>query len=192
MLKNLFDIAKQGAGLLSMTNPQLQALKFGASIIGGGLQAKSAYDIAGKQLPLINQSMQNLLGQKEQVSDIATAEKKIAFDVRKEDRAFSAETIGFKKEQSTNKFTDILNKQGFATSLKPQEALETSMDVLNLSSDRAMTTIDRQYGTKLMKIDESEASKMAAIDQSLQNLQIEKEKLAVARTGAGMLGTILG
>jgi len=192
MLKNLFDIAKQGAGLLAMTNPQLQALKFGAGIVGGALQAKSAYDIAGKQLPLINQSMQNLLGQKEQVSDIAAAEKKLAFDVRKEDRAFSAETTGFKKEQATNKFTNIINQQGFATSLRPEEVLETSMDVLDLASDRAMTTIDRQYGTKLMKIDESEASKMAAIDQSLQNLQIQKEKLAVARTGAGMLGSILG
>tara|TARA_R100000908_G_C3745976_1_gene141298 strand:- start:505 stop:1092 length:588 start_codon:yes stop_codon:yes gene_type:complete len=194
---NPFNLLKNvgiGKSLMSLaaTTPQLQAISFGAQIVGGLAGAFSSKNFANRQLPNINRAISGIAGQKEQVSDIAQIERGISAQVRKEDREFASEDIGFKKESLTRNLATNLNKQGFSTSLAPTETAELGMDALNLSADKMVTGIDRQYGARLASIDESEANKLAQIDKSLQELQLQKAKLQQNTGILGFVGNALG
>ena len=192
---NPFNLLKNvgiGKSLMSLATPQLQAISFGAQIVGGLAGALSSRNLANRQLPNIDRAISGIAGQKEQVSDIAQIERGIAAQVRKEDRQFASADIGFKKESLTRNLATNLNKQGFATSLAPTETAELGMDALNLSADKMATGIDRQYGTRLTSIDESEANKLAQIDKSLQELQLQKAKLQQNTGILGFVGNALG
>lgn len=192
---NPFNLLKNvgiGKSLMSLATPQLQAISFGAQIVGGLAGALSSRNLANRQLPNIDRAISGIAGQKEQVSDIAQIERGIAAQIRKEDRQFASADIGFKKESLTRNLATNLNKQGFATSLAPTETAELGMDALNLSADKMATGIDRQYGTRLASIDESEANKLAQIDKSLQELQLQKAKLQQNTGILGFVGNALG
>ena len=189
---NLLKNVGIGKSLMSLATPQLQAISFGAQLVGGLASAFSSRNLAKRQLPNIDRAISGIAGQKEQVSDIAQIERGIAAQVRKEDRQFASADIGFKKESLTRNLATNLNKQGFATSLAPTETAELGMDALNLSADKMATGIDRQYGTRLASIDESEANKLAQIDKSLQELQLQKAKLQQNTGILGFVGNALG
>tara|TARA_Y100000004_G_C8837518_1_gene378987 strand:- start:278 stop:799 length:522 start_codon:yes stop_codon:yes gene_type:complete len=169
----------------------IMALQFGAQIVGGAARATNAYQMAGKQIPLINQTMAGLESSKEEVSDIAQIERDIARTVRREDREFASEGVSFQKLDLTKSLFSNLNKQGFATSGNLQDTYQSGIDRLNLTSDKTVTGIDRKFGTQLVKIDESEATKLAEIDKSLQDLALQKAQLQQSRTATGFIGNML-
>ena len=87
----------------------IMALQFGAQIVGGAARATNAYQMAGKQIPLINQTMAGLESSKEEVSDIAQIERDIARTVRREDREFASEGVSFQKLDLTKSLFSNLN-----------------------------------------------------------------------------------
>lgn len=169
----------------------IMGAQFAAQVIGGAARASNAYQMAGKQIPMLNTTMRDLESSKEQVSDIAQIEKDIARTVRREDREFTSEGIAFQKFDLTKSLMSNLNKQGFSSSGGVQDTYQSGIDRLNLTADRTTTGIDRKFGTQLAKIDESEANKLAEIDKSLQDLSLQKAQLQQSRTVSGYIGNML-
>ena len=187
-----FDLLKRvGTSVLGMSAPQLKIAQTVFDVGSGFLKAEGAVSSINKQLNLIGDAIESTEAQKKAVTEITESQKGIAYTERKEDRGFVSEEIADKKELVTKSLQSTLNKQGFSTSLRPSEAFESGMESLNLRGDKLITGLERRLGAKLVKIDEEEASRMASIEQSLQNLRAKKAELEMQKSPAAYFSTLI-